>query len=204
MATDVESTLGRFFSIGHSNHPIERFLVLLAERAIDVLVDVRSHPYSRYASQFDRDVLRAAVSAARLRYVFLGEQLGGRPSTREHYDSDGCVLYSLVAESPRFLEGVRQLESVGQEKRVAIMCSEEDPLNCHRYLLVTRVLASRGIAVAHIRADGRLQDNNELEAAVRTRQKDAGQLTLFVEDEIAWKSTRSVLQRGPRPTSSGR
>ncbi|MGH2544667.1 MAG: DUF488 family protein, partial [Ardenticatenaceae bacterium] len=133
------------FTIGHSNHSLEAFVELLQRQGIEVLVDVRSQPYSRYASHFGSRSLKEVVAASGMRYVFLGNELGGRPGGAYFYDEEGYVLYGRVAASSLFLEGIARLEQGIESYRVAIMCSEEDPVGCHRHLLVGRVLRERGI-----------------------------------------------------------
>lgn len=183
------------FSIGHSNHSEEKFLELLEEHKIGVLVDVRSQPYSRYTPHFNADNLKALVASAGLRYLFMGDQLGGRPEGNEFFDEEGHALYHRMAESPPFLEGIARLERGARDHRVAIMCSEEDPAVCHRYLLVTRVIRGRGVDVWHIRGDGRL----EADEAIGSVNKQG---SLFAElEQDSWKSLRSVLPKRP-PTSS--
>jgi len=182
------------YSIGHSNQPLDVLLGLLRQHRVGVLADVRSAPFSKYCSQFDKPALAAAVREAGLQYVYLGRELGGRPEGREYYDAEGYVLYGRRAASPEFLAGIERLERGRRQHRIALLCSEEDPAGCHRHLLIGRVLASRGIAVQHIRGDGRLQAADELESP---------QMALFAElEESAWKSIRSVLPREPRATSS--
>lgn len=200
-APDVDRHL---FSIGHSNHPLQTFLDLLKLHQIQVLVDARSYPYSKYASHFDTQALKTAVSDAGIKYLFLGRELGGRPEGTEFYDAEGHVLYSRVAESPLFLEGIRRLESGIKKYRIAILCSEEDPSSCHRHLLIGRVLSSRGIVIDHIRGDGRVQTESELRKEEASR-RDNRQAMLFEEsEETAWRSIQSVLPRGQRPSSSER
>ena len=170
-----------------------------------MIVEVRSHPFSKYATHFDTPVLSAALERAGMRYVFLGRELGGRPAGGAFYDDDGYVLYARVAASPRFREGVRRLLEWVEPYRLAILCSEEDPASCHRRLLVGRVLSEEGIDVTHIRGDGRVQTEAELVQSEQAARPDAGQLRLFDDaEDPPWRSTRSVLRRGPRTTSSPR
>lgn len=191
------------YTIGHSNHQFEHLIALLHQHAIEVLVDVRSAPYSRYAVQFNSQALRAALPAAGVKYLYLGRELGGRPDGREFYDADGYVLYGRVARSGRFLEGISRLERGSQQYRVALMCSEEDPAGCHRRLLVGRVLAERGLEVRHIRGDGAVQTEADVARAEHERRGDGGQLPLFAgAEEAEWKSIRSVLRSEAPPTSS--
>ncbi len=194
---------GPIFTIGHSNHPIEVLIALLRAAEIDVLADVRSRPYSAYAPQFNGPALKAAIQAAGLQYLHLGAQLGGRPEGAAYYDPDGRVIYSAVERAPFFLEGIARLEKGLDRFRIALLCSEEDPAHCHRHLLVARVLAARGIAVHHLRADGTMQTEADLAEAQARAALPEGQMPLFdLEETTVWKSTRSVLPKSPRPPSS--
>lgn len=198
MNNDTPSIEPSLFSIGHSNQPIEDFVRLLTMHRVEVLVDVRSHPYSRYSPHFNARALEAAMMQAEITYLYLGKELGGRPEGSEFYDADGYVLYARLARSPAFLAGIRRLEQGVRRYRIAIACSEEDPSGCHRRLLIGRVLAERGIQLLHIRADGRVQTESDL-------TPDHVQPSLFERaeyEEGAWKSLRSVSLRGPPPTSS--
>jgi uncharacterized protein (DUF488 family) len=189
------------FTIGHSNHSEEKFLELLRSSAIDVLVDVRSQPYCRYATHFNVEPIRNAVLAAGIKYLPMGKELGGRPDEPEYFDADGHVLYRRVADSARFLDGITRLEEGIAKFRVAIMCSEEDPSVCHRHLLVSHVLAQRGVEVRHIRGDGRTQTEAELKK--EHDSADARQPMLFAElERDSWRSLRSVLPKPQQPSSS--
>ena len=159
-------------TVGHSNHPAEVFLGLLLRHGIEEVVDVRSSPYSRYNPQFNRKALQAALAAAGVGYVFMGEELGGRPANPSCYDSEGRVQYDRLAETEAFNAGIRQVVRRTGERRVALMCSEKEPLDCHRTLLIAQVLTARGIAVAHILADGDLESH----AAAMDRLLDGFQL----------------------------
>jgi len=200
--SDATPNERRLLSIGHSSHSLETFLVLLKQHRIEVLVDARSHPFSRFASHFDAAALKKAVVDAGIRYLFLGKELGGRPDGEEFYDDDGHVLYWRVAESALFLEGLRRLEKGMVKYRVALLCSEEDPASCHRRLLIGRVLAARGIVLDHIRGDGRIQTEAELQVEEEQR-RTKGQGSLFERrEDKTWRSTQSVSRKGPRQSSS--
>jgi uncharacterized protein (DUF488 family) len=187
----------RVLTIGHSNHTVEHFLSLLKAHAVLVVVDTRSQPYSKYATQFDHEALKLALQDAGIRYLFLGRELGGRPEGDEFYDGDGHVLYDRVASTSLFQEGLSRLERGIREYKVALLCAEENPAACHRRLLVGRVLVDRGIHVEHIRGDGRIQTEQEVAAEV---DPNRDQLTLFQKVEAEpWKSIPSVLRK-KRPT----
>ncbi len=168
----------------------------MKEHGIEVLVDTRSRPYSRHAPHFNARAIEATLSGDGIGYLFLGRELGGWPEGEEFYDADGRVDYALVERSQQFLDGIHRLKREIRVRRVALLCSEEDPAGCHRRLLVGRALSERGIVVRHIRGDGSVQ--TEGEAA-------GGQPILFPEAEVSpRKSIRSVSRRRRRPSSSER
>jgi uncharacterized protein (DUF488 family) len=146
------------YTIGHSNHPIERFLELLQAHAIGAVADVRSTPYSRFNPQFNRDALKSALGAAGVEYVFLGEELGARAKDPACYDGDR-VSYEKLAATPTFRRGIDRLLSGMREYRIALMCAEREPLECHRTILVARELDRLQVPVSHILADGSLEDH---------------------------------------------
>jgi uncharacterized protein (DUF488 family) len=148
------------YTVGHSNHPIERFIGLLQPHGITALADVRSTPYSRFNPQFRREKLQAALAAAGIQYVFLGEELGARSQDPAVYDEDGRVSYALLAKTDLFRRGIARLKTGMSEHRIAIMCAEREPLDCHRTILVSRELVREGIAVTHILPDASLEPHD--------------------------------------------
>lgn len=151
------------FTIGHSNHPIEAFIQLLHRHGVTAVGDVRSQPYSRYVPQYSRESLKAALTRAGIAYVFLGKELGARSENPACY-KQGKVQYDCLARQPQFAEGVRRVIEGMQRYSIALMCSEKDPLECHRTLLVARKLHEAGIEIAHIHPDGSLEDHRTLES----------------------------------------
>jgi|SRR5579862_928231 uncharacterized protein (DUF488 family) len=188
----------RVLTIGHSNHTVEHFLGLLKSYAVQVVVDARSLPYSKYATQFDHEALKLVLQDAGIRYLYLGRELGGRPEGEEFYDKEGHVLYDRVAATGLFQEGLSRLERGIREYKVALLCAEENPAACHRRLLVGRVLLDHGTEIKHIRGDGRIQTEEEVAAQTHP---DRDQLSLFGKAEAEpWKSIPSVLRK-KRPKS---
>ena len=147
-------------TVGHSNHPLETFLALLRRHHVTALADVRSAPYSRFNPQFNRKALGASLEANGIGYVFMGRALGGRPDDPSCYE-DGRVRYDRLARTALFREGLERIAADAGRERIALMCAEREPLDCHRTILVGRSLAERGIAVAHILADGALEPHDE-------------------------------------------
>lgn len=148
------------FTIGHSNHSLDHFIKLLRAHEVNEVVDVRSAPYSRYW-WFNCGDLEDALEKERIDYLFMGDELGGRPVDRSCYDANGRVMYNRVAETDGFKEGLNQVIRGADERRIALMCSEKEPLECHRTLLVAYNLTQWGIAVQHILADGELESHDE-------------------------------------------
>ncbi len=148
-----------FYTIGHSSHSLAHVVGLLQANEIEVLVDTRSYPYSKWVPHFGRENLKAAVEAVTIRYLYMGDVLGGRPKQKEFYDESGRLVYARVAASAEFLDGIARLERGADKFRVAILCAEENPNHCHRRLLIGRVLMARGAKLLHIRGTGDVQDD---------------------------------------------
>jgi uncharacterized protein (DUF488 family) len=197
-----EFAMSMVYTVGHSSHPFETFAKLLADHGIAVLVDVRSAPYSKYAPQFDREVLQRALHAAGIKYLFLGRELGGRPENQAYYDAEGHAVYSRMTADPAFVAGIERLERGMANYRLALMCGEEDPAHCHRRLLVARILMERGHEVLHIRGDGRGESDGDV-ASQSGKSLANEQPALFAElDEDQWRSTASVLPKRAQASSS--
>jgi uncharacterized protein (DUF488 family) len=148
-------------SIGHSNHPVERFIALLRAHDVTAVADVRSTPFSRRHPQFNKERLDAALTQAEIVYVFLGKELGARTPDLTCYDENGRVRYGRIARTAPFQEGIERVVQGAGKYRLALMCAEREPLECHRTFLVTPAVEARGLPVAHILADGRLEAHRE-------------------------------------------
>jgi uncharacterized protein (DUF488 family) len=143
------------YTIGHSNHTLEDFVALLRSHGIQEIVDVRSQPYSQWATQFNRELLRHDLLEAGLAYDFMGDVIGGRPQDSSVYDAgQERPNYQRMAETEVYRQGIATLLSRAEKQRVAIMCSEGPPQHCHRHLLITQSLLEVGARVTHILADG--------------------------------------------------
>jgi uncharacterized protein (DUF488 family) len=139
-------------TIGHSAHSPERFVALLQGAGATAVADVRSMPWSRRHPQFGRERLSETLRGAGIAYVFLGEELGGRPRSREFY-RDGVADYEMMARTDTFLRGLDRVLAGAARYRIALMCAEHDPLDCHRCLLVARALADRRVDIGHVTSD---------------------------------------------------
>ncbi len=153
------------FTIGHSTLSYEKFLELLRRASITAVADVRTAPYSRHFPQFNRDTLRSELLLDNIAYVFLGDELGGRPKDKQFF-CDGVADYEKMALTANFAKGLRRVVDGAKKYRIAMMCSEHDPLECHRCLLVGRALHERGVAVRHILFDGGEASQADLEERI--------------------------------------
>ena len=185
------------WTIGHSNHELAEFARLVSSEQIEFLVDVRSYPYSRYAPHFNRDELEAEMPARGVRYLFIGKDLGGRPTREEHYDAEGHALYGPMSEEERFRAAVERLIEGARRHRIALVCSEGNPHDCHRRLLVGKVLADRGVELRHILPDGTIRTERSVELA-----DDDAQCSLLEDEQKPWRSTQSVSHRRRLSVSS--
>ncbi len=146
------------YTVGHSNHTLQHFVKLLQSHGVTAVADVRTQPYSAYNSQFNRESLSAELKGGGIAYVFVGAELGARPSDESCYEN-GRVKYERLSETDAFKSGIDRVVEGASKHRVALMCAEKDPLNCHRSILISRALEARSLAVRHILADGSVESH---------------------------------------------
>lgn len=150
------------FTIGHSTHSIEFFMELLNLHNIEAIADVRSMPYSKYSEHFNRDFLKRKLKENGISYVFMGNELGARRKEENCY-IEGKVSYNLVEKTDSFQTGVDRIIKGSEKTRIAMMCSEKDPLTCHRTILVAKHIAPKISTISHILNDGSLEDHSTAE-----------------------------------------
>jgi uncharacterized protein (DUF488 family) len=147
-------------TVGHSTHSLETFISLLKKHGVTALADVRSTPFSRFNPWFNKDSLECSLPVYDIKYVFLGLELGVRSADHSCYEK-GRVQYARLARTELFHGGIARIMRGAREYRVALMCAEKEPLECHRTLLVARTLDEQGASVAHILADGGLEAHSD-------------------------------------------
>jgi uncharacterized protein (DUF488 family) len=179
----------KLFTIGHSNHPIEKFIRLLEDNQVTRLVDVRSAPYSKYAIQFNKESLQHALSIRKIAYSYGGKHLGGRPADPTCYRNGSLpageadylhqVDYAAVMQKPWFQKGIQHLLELAEKETTVVMCSEEDPADCHRHHLIAKYLLAEfpEWEIQHIRGDGNL--NNAASILKSVNPPPGEQLSLF-------------------------
>lgn len=179
------------YSIGHGTRPWDVFISLLKEHGIEYLIDVRTRPYSRFNPQYNRKALEQSLGAVGIRYVFMGDTLGGRPEDPNCYTPDGRVDYSVMRTKDFFLTGMERLMKAHQKDvALAMMCSESKPSECHRTRLIGQALAQANVPVMHIDERGELRSHAHV---VRTISLKAGSSDLFGDFHID-RSIKAIRQ----------
>jgi uncharacterized protein (DUF488 family) len=144
------------FTIGHSTHTVEQFVGLLRRHGITAIGDVRSRPYSRQNPHFNREEMERFLRPRGIAYVYLGKELGARSQDPSCYEQ-GRIRYELLARTELFQSGLVRVREEIKTHRLAIMCAEKEPLDCHRTILISRHLEPLGLEVRHILADGAIE-----------------------------------------------
>lgn len=173
-------------TIGHSRHSLERFAALLEAAQVTAIADVRSAPVSRFSPQFNKAALSASLPARGVVYEFLGKELGGRPARPELY-TQGVADYEKLAAAPEFRAGLARLIELAERQRLAAMCAEADPLDCHRCLLIGRALAETEREVGHILPSGEIVTHAQIEDRLleRANLTEAGLLLQSRDERLA-------------------
>ena len=207
MSTDLQQAV---FTIGHSNLDFGKFVSLLTQHRIQTIADVRSSPYSQYNPQFNREPLQRALRQHHISYVFLGAELGARRSESDCY-ANGRADYDLIARTPAFQHGLSRVLRGAATMRIALMCAEKDPLDCHRCIPVCPNLRERGLAIFHILQDGTLENHEQTERRLlhllglpeRELFRSTGEIMVGAYktqgDKIAYQEDTMALREQPPP-----
>ena len=156
----LASAQRQVMTVGHSNHAPQEFLMLLVRHGVTAVGDVRSSPYSQHVPHFNREPLKSLLNTVGIEYAFLGNELGGRPTDPALYDAQQRVRYDGIAATDIFRHGIERVLRGADRFLIALLCSEGEPLNCHRTLLVGEALAKRGVGVEHILTNGGLETHD--------------------------------------------
>jgi len=183
------------YTIGYGAREIEAFVAVLSDYHIKFLLDVRSKPYSRFKPDFSKHTLENHIQAHNIRYIFMGDTLGGQPDDPSCYDEEGKVNYDIVAQKPFFLRGIERIRQAwNKDLSVVLMCSEGKPEMCHRSKLIGRILSDQGIDVAHIDENNQLISQDDVGLRL-----NKGQPSLFGEDFFSHTSRKSYFSDDEKP-----
>jgi len=150
------------YTIGHSNHSIEKFIDLLQQHEIETVIEVRSVPKSKYSDHFNKPNLNYELSKNGIEYIDLGKYLGGRPNDKSVLNIENKIEEDLIEKKDWYIDSIKRLIELSKKSRIVIMCSEEKPAMCHRGYIITHTLLKNNIQVFHIRKDGRKQNANRI------------------------------------------
>ena len=178
------------FTIGHSNHPIERFIALLRRHGVEVVADVRSRPYSRFVPHFGKERLARILGDEGLGYLFLGQELGGKPVQDD--PPQARLDYRARIKEPAFQQGIETLLDALADRRVALLCREREPLDCHRLHLICRYLRPMALDIRHILPDGEVEVQQTTELRLLER---AGRAELPLFQTVAEVESEQPLAR---------
>ena len=148
------------FTIGHSNHDISDFINLLLANQIELVIDVRSAPYSKLYPHFNRNPLEVSLTKNSIKYTFLGDSVGGRSNNIKDY-SKGRVMYKKIAEKKEYISSINTMIQNSSKYKIVLMCSEKEPLECHRTLLISRSIETHMVKILHIHRDGQIESQSE-------------------------------------------
>lgn len=183
MAGQAMASNSKIYTVGHSTLSLKQFSSLLLENHIAAVADVRSSPYSRYAPQFNTETLKKALNGAYISYVFLGKVFGARSDGNSCYVGN-TVGYEKLAQTPLFQRRIQRLKDGCNRYNVALMCSERDPIECHRTILISKILSEKGFEVSHILGNRRLETHTETMLRVLDILKMPIENMLFLQEEL--------------------
>lgn len=190
-------------TIGHSNYEMKTFVSLLQKHGVTAVADVRSSPYSRFLPHFNRAALKEALATEKIRYVFLGQELGARPKKQECY-VEGKAVYEKIAATEKFHEGIQRVLEGLKRHKISLMCAEKDPLTCHRAILVCQHLRHFDLHIDHILRNGELESHGHLEQRMLEKHglsefsetaEEQAQLSLFAHQSSNLPNREECLDR---------
>lgn len=148
--------MGKLYTIGHSLYDKEKFLKLIKNYNINYLLDVRSTPYSKYAPQYNADVIGKYLEENSVRYVPMGKRFGARQKDMSLYDEDGILDFSKTRQTVFFQNAVGSvLKGLDSGSNIVLMCTEKNPIECHRTILISKSFYDIGVPVKHILSNGK-------------------------------------------------
>ena len=161
---ETGDNINTLFSIGHSNQKMKKFVELLKKNDITTVLDVRSKPYSKHSQQFNKEKIKSELEKVNIAYKFMGEVFGARQKDKSLYSPEGYLDFEKVKNSPKFLESVAKIiEKISNGENLSLMCSEKEPINCHRTILIAKAFYDKEIDIKHILIDGNIISQSKIE-----------------------------------------
>ena len=187
------------YTIGHSNYTIERLIDMLRHYNINCVVDIRGTPYSKYNVQFDKETIRYTLSKAGFIYIYMAKELAAKRINKESYNEEGYSDFEKVIKEKEFLEGIERLKNgCNKGYKIALLGAMQEPIRCHRSILVGRALRENGFNVKHILDDYSIASQEDIEQMLLDKYfSNRNQMT--IDDLIGNSLTREeMIQEGYR------
>lgn len=174
-------------SIGHSQHQVNYFINLLKSHGVNYILDVRSTPYSQFAAIYNRENIRPTLQSNGIEYAFMGDYFGARPTDPSLYSAKGYLDFEKVVNSSKFKKGFDNvIKGIKQGYRIAFMCTEKDPIECHRAILVTNTFYKEGYSIEHIMPDNTIQTQQDInERLLDMYYPNRNQFSLFASENLS-------------------
>lgn len=168
------------YTIGHSNYPVERLIDMLKHYNIDTVVDIRGTPYSKYNVQYNKEVIEHTLKEAGFIYIYMATELAAKRINKISYNEEGYSDFEKVVNEESFKNGIQRLKNgVLKGYKIALLGAMQDPIRCHRSILVGRELIKYGFNVKHILDDYKLASQKDLEQNLLDKYfMDRNQITI--------------------------
>ena len=187
------------YTIGHSNYTIEKLIDMLKYYNINCVVDIRGTPYSKYNVQFDKETIRYTLSKAGFIYIYMAKELAAKRINKQSYNEEGYSDFEKVIKENEFIEGIERLKNgCNKGYKIALLGAMQEPIRCHRSILVGRALRENGFNVKHILDDYSIASQEDIEQMLLDKYfSNRNQMT--IDDLIGNSLTREeMIQEGYR------
>jgi len=187
------------YTIGHSNYTVEKLIDMLKHYNINCVVDIRGTPYSKYNVQFDKETIRYTLSKAGFIYIYMAKELAAKRINKQSYNDEGYSDFEKVINEKEFLEGIERLKNgCNKGYNIALLGAMQEPIRCHRSILVGKSLRKAGFDVKHILDDYSIASQDDIEQMLLDKYfSNRNQMT--IDDLIGNSMTREeMIEEGYR------
>jgi len=168
------------FTIGHSNYNVEKLIDMLRYYNINCVVDIRGTPYSKYNIRYNKETIRDTLIKEGFVYIYMAKEFAAKRENKVSYNKERYSDFEKVIYEEDFKKGINRLR-VGCEKgyRIALLGAMQDPIRCHRSILVGRELVKHGFIVKHILDDYSIAYQDDIEKSILEKYfEDRNQITI--------------------------
>lgn len=168
------------FAIGHSNYPYDKLIEMIKKYGIDCVVDIRETPYSKYNTQYNREVLRENLKSSGFTYVYMGHEFGAKRQTKESYNDEGYADFEKVIKEELFLKGIERItKGLQMGYKIVLLGAMQEPIRCHRSIMLGKYLNEKGFDVKYIMHEGNIVNQDYIEEDLLNKYfSDRNQLSI--------------------------